>query len=264
MDSLTEENKKLWEDDFMKDAIIECGNRVWKVHKLILATRSEWFKKALCGQFTESQCAKVVIHEQDPKHVNWILTWIYSREFDKEDFTEEQDTYENYLKFYRIADFFCLEDAQAQARKKLEETLNTKVGDTMAYYVPGMDYSGDEETISDDYSGFFNGVRLAYQFGYDWAKSAFVNLVAQTNYWIFCNDIFRSQCKTVPEFYQDLINRFVEVSTSSNWSSSPPSKCYSCKKKREVGGKFYWGKAIVKNGAYWALCSSCEGDKKYV
>lgn len=35
----------------LADAEVKCAKRTWKVHKNILCTRSDWFKKALMGPF---------------------------------------------------------------------------------------------------------------------------------------------------------------------------------------------------------------------
>ncbi|KAI0838002.1 BTB/POZ protein [Hypoxylon sp. FL0890] len=258
MVSLLQDNRKLLECDFMKDTIIECGGRVWKVHKLILATRSEWFNKALCGPFEEAKNSKVIIHEQDPKHVNWVITWIYSYEFYEADFTLELDIYENYLKFYHIADFFCLGDLREHIKKKLEATLEAKAKRALRFYILGKRRSNNTEAVTAEFAGFFIGVQAAYKFNYDWAKSAFVDFVARTHYWIFCNDTFRSQCKTIPEFHQNLLEGFLEVATKPPWSPEPPQQCFGCGVACEVDDDGLWDTVSVRPDGYYAWCRSCD------
>lgn len=43
--------QRLLESGMLADAEVKCARRTWKVHKIILCNRSDWFKKALMGQF---------------------------------------------------------------------------------------------------------------------------------------------------------------------------------------------------------------------
>lgn len=43
--------RRLLESGMLADAEVKCAERTWKVHKIILCTRSDWFKKALMGPF---------------------------------------------------------------------------------------------------------------------------------------------------------------------------------------------------------------------
>ncbi|KAH8753337.1 hypothetical protein F5883DRAFT_575314 [Diaporthe sp. PMI_573] len=47
------------------DATFVCGDRVWKVHKIILSSRCKWFKAAFYGNFAEAVSGEVVLEEQD-------------------------------------------------------------------------------------------------------------------------------------------------------------------------------------------------------
>lgn len=52
--------RRLLESGTFSDTQIRCGKRIWKVHKAILCIRSEWFKKALTGQFMVSAYSYVL------------------------------------------------------------------------------------------------------------------------------------------------------------------------------------------------------------
>lgn len=45
---------KYYKDGTFADATIVCNGRQWKVHKLVLASRSEYFEKAFTGPFKVS------------------------------------------------------------------------------------------------------------------------------------------------------------------------------------------------------------------
>ncbi|KAK8003872.1 PEP8-vacuolar sorting targeting [Apiospora arundinis] len=59
------------------DAEVECRGRTWAVHKVIVCSRSQWFNRAFRGKFKEATDSKVVIHDEDPDHIDWLLRYIY-------------------------------------------------------------------------------------------------------------------------------------------------------------------------------------------
>lgn len=59
------------------DAEVECRGRTWAVHKVIVCGRSQWFNRAFRGKFKEATDSKVVIHDEDPDHIDWLLRYIY-------------------------------------------------------------------------------------------------------------------------------------------------------------------------------------------
>ncbi|KAI1378976.1 hypothetical protein F4677DRAFT_442705 [Hypoxylon crocopeplum] len=280
----SEEGKDLLEGDFFKDATVECGSRAWEVHKLVVCSRSEWFKKAFCGGFDESKTGKVTIREQDPTHVDWVIYWIYTRELLDKDFKNVNLVYEACIDLYNIADFFCLRDLQEEAKSHFQKTMPEAVTYMMRYVIPGKENLGNPEEVSSHLADFFAGVESAYKNNYDWAKSEFIGLVAQTNYWVFCNDTFRSLCKDIPAFYQDLVEKFVEAGTRPSWCPKPPMDCRYCSRldenksdsasgegsgddKLQEEGKddgneeVYWTKFVMKRSRLYAICNYCV--KKY-
>lgn len=48
-DSVTNADVQLFESGNLADATIVCGDRTWKVHKVILGSRCKWFKSAFYG-----------------------------------------------------------------------------------------------------------------------------------------------------------------------------------------------------------------------
>lgn len=68
----------LLQSGLFSDAEVRCGSRTWKVHKAILCTRSEWFKKALMGHFKESATGIVTIEICSEDEVNLLLHYLYT------------------------------------------------------------------------------------------------------------------------------------------------------------------------------------------
>ncbi|KAL7621377.1 hypothetical protein AAE478_008699 [Parahypoxylon ruwenzoriense] len=108
------------------------------------------------------------------------------------------------------------------------------------------------------FNKFLNGVSAAYECDNEWARSEFIGFVTQTQYWIFCNEDFRSQCKSVPKFYEDLLEGFAKFASSRNWVPHPPSTCYSCCRWVRSGRRDCHVIAVIRrSGKHYAACNHC-------
>lgn len=58
--SLATSDVRLFETGNFADATIVCGDRTWKVHKLILSSRCKWFKAAFHGNLAVSTFLSVL------------------------------------------------------------------------------------------------------------------------------------------------------------------------------------------------------------
>lgn len=69
--------KELFKNKDYSDAELVVGGKTWPIHKIILRTRSDWFKKALGEDFKEGRTNKLSIEGQDPMYVELVLRYLY-------------------------------------------------------------------------------------------------------------------------------------------------------------------------------------------
>ena len=63
------------------DFLIRCRGREWKVHRLIICNRSEYFERAANGRFAEAQNGVLDLEEEDPAILSKVLQFIYTARF---------------------------------------------------------------------------------------------------------------------------------------------------------------------------------------
>ncbi|KAK0653080.1 hypothetical protein B0T16DRAFT_455389 [Cercophora newfieldiana] len=72
------DSTEVFDSGFLSDCVVKCGDKEWKLHKLLLCSRSKFFKAALTGNFKESATNEVVLHEQHPEIVEKTLRFLSS------------------------------------------------------------------------------------------------------------------------------------------------------------------------------------------
>ncbi|KAI1329206.1 hypothetical protein F5Y16DRAFT_418420 [Xylariaceae sp. FL0255] len=126
----SEHDENLLKTGKFSDAQVVCGNQTWNIHKAIICTRSVYFEKALTGNFEEAKTGTIVIQEQDPAKVGWVLTCIYTGKAtpDLAKLLEDNATMiPACLEALKVADYFCFDGFQNLISQWLEERFFEEV-----------------------------------------------------------------------------------------------------------------------------------------
>ncbi|SMQ54862.1 unnamed protein product [Zymoseptoria tritici ST99CH_3D7] len=92
-----------FKQDALSDVTLKFGNREMKCHKIILVTRSEYFKK-LCGpesRFAEANQPVIELKEDDPTALEALLRYIYTFEY-IDDAEKRKDDWLFHLNYYVV------------------------------------------------------------------------------------------------------------------------------------------------------------------
>ncbi|KAF2666690.1 hypothetical protein BT63DRAFT_481178 [Microthyrium microscopicum] len=110
----------------LRDALFEVFNNLSQVHRVMVWGASEWFEKALSGNFREAEeqftYVGVRIQDEDPKYIEILLDWIYKGHFP----TVSNDGANLSILFhcYRIGDYFVSSTLCEKAVQKLRRIMN--------------------------------------------------------------------------------------------------------------------------------------------
>ncbi|RYP28179.1 hypothetical protein DL767_007327 [Monosporascus sp. MG133] len=99
------DEKLLTSGDF-SDVEVRCGDKSWKLHKLILSSRCAWFDKALNGKFMEASSGVVTIEDFAPDKVYPMIQFIYTGKLPCSDPDDMQ--FLPLVSLYELGDYFLL------------------------------------------------------------------------------------------------------------------------------------------------------------
>ncbi|KAL1837792.1 hypothetical protein VTJ49DRAFT_3402 [Mycothermus thermophilus] len=102
---------KLLRTGDLSDVTLRCGDYTLNLHKVILCSRSEWFKRALTGRFKEASTGVIEIHDVDYQAVDWVVSFIYRGTFDILGLSYSRGATTPFVAchdVYTVADYFAL------------------------------------------------------------------------------------------------------------------------------------------------------------
>ncbi|KAI0172620.1 hypothetical protein GGR52DRAFT_545422 [Hypoxylon sp. FL1284] len=228
-EELAREGNALLGSDFMKDLTIKCKDQTWKVHKLIVAARMEWFKAALCESEDDDK-KEIVLRGPKPVAVDLVIQWIYTRRLGPE-FDSDDKLFEASIWLHEGAVFFGDARLMTIVEEKLSEKLDNfadNLADNVEWYAVseglGQSYLSDRDATRRAFEGYFRGVTLAYGLKRDWAKELFIRYAPNNQWLIMYNKHFREMANDVcPDYLRDLSVRFVEHVTNPSENEQTPN-----------------------------------------
>ncbi|RYP70052.1 hypothetical protein DL771_005743 [Monosporascus sp. 5C6A] len=100
-------DKALLESGLFSDVEVKCGEESWRLHRNILS-RCLWFHKALTGSFEEATSGVIIIHTFEPKHISWLLEYIYLGDLDLRELCRQPSMAARLMDIFDLGDFFAI------------------------------------------------------------------------------------------------------------------------------------------------------------
>ncbi|GAB0137877.1 hypothetical protein EsDP_00006130 [Epichloe bromicola] len=108
--------------DSLSDVVIVCDGDTTKAHRVILATHSPYFAKALTGNWAESSSNKIEIKDFDSSVVEAMLRFMYFFDYNNDSGISSM-LYD--AQVYQAADKYDIPALKKHARQKFKSAIST-------------------------------------------------------------------------------------------------------------------------------------------
>ncbi|KAK2609398.1 hypothetical protein N8I77_002895 [Diaporthe amygdali] len=201
----------LLESGNFADATIVCGDRTWKVHKLILGSRCKWFQIAFYGKMSEALSGKITLEEQDPELIDILLRFIYAKDINIAKLRDGKDIPALCIQLSRLGDFFQLHELQKKAMIEIKAHINN----TLAFLDPVVRKCGERPPES--LAEILGVVKEAYQDPCnDEISETLRRFVCKNKHRIFRFKDAVNLLDEIPEMAQDLTMSYITDDIASN------------------------------------------------
>ncbi|KAI1329444.1 BTB/POZ protein [Xylariaceae sp. FL0255] len=256
--SFRDEDAMLFESgENLSDVTIICSGTEWKLHKTILTTRSDWFKKALTGSFKEAISNVVRIEEKDPEALGWMLRWIYTGELNGSCFEKDDTKYRALTRLHQHADFFCLDKLVNVCEHQLKRCLREKAVWIQERFADVGAEKRHELCTDEDLKGFMDGVAETVVPSQHRLRDLYLRLLPHCFYWIVMDKTFTKLGCQMPKFWDEVKARVFEAQHYGHIGPiASPTSCYFCKgTSRDYN--LEWSAIRVDSDRVYGACNLC-------
>ncbi|KAF2138114.1 uncharacterized protein K452DRAFT_339344 [Aplosporella prunicola CBS 121167] len=123
--ALTEGLKSTFLSGDFTDLVIRCKSMKWNVHKIVLCSQSEFFKRACLGGFRESKENSIDLSEDNGHIVHAMLEFLYSLDYTFNPSSHEEADF--HAEVYLTAEKYGLTHLKGCALGKFKKVAETLV-----------------------------------------------------------------------------------------------------------------------------------------
>ncbi|KAK0724207.1 BTB/POZ protein [Lasiosphaeris hirsuta] len=256
------EDEKLLDTGWFSDVTVKCGDRIWRLHKNILCTRSVWFEKALTGRFEESKTGHVDIQNFDPEAIGWLIRYIYTGICDIPALRPGSKT--NFVTCYEVhtvADYFAMTSLAKIALDTLAADFDARLGPVQMQYEP-VDWLDE----------LFETVKLIYQdvpltdtsalssSSSSPIRHALVTFVHTARFYLLQNEAFTHFLDEAPPVFA--LDMFRAMRTTGDFLAHlPEPQCFLCRNKPTRSEKAYYTHLAPEKMKLHAACATCANKR---
>ncbi|KAI1124331.1 hypothetical protein F5Y10DRAFT_31243 [Nemania abortiva] len=225
-------DKELLSSQLYSDVAVECGDKNWKLHRLILMTRCPFFKNA------PFENGKIMIHNQDPEQAYRAIYFIYTAQLPEDVLTllrQPSTVISTCIDLFALANFFSLDGLRKRAVDVLTEYFMieaSKIQSDLRNQAQMIDIQGDLDSFA---TPFLEAVRRVYsptsQDDLQPLKSTLLLYPKLTRYGVLRKELLGDRLRTDPAlsgFLADILEEtyFRPLEMDKEYMAE---ECFGCK-----------------------------------
>ncbi|KAK7946329.1 uncharacterized protein PG986_010650 [Apiospora aurea] len=209
--------KEMFNNEFLSDAKVTVDDTTWPVHKSILCSRSEYFRKAFTGPFSEATSNQLTIEGQDATAVEMVLYYLFTGHVHN---FSEIGSIRGAFNLFVAADYFDIEYMKQEALERFDYSFHA--------IHPNEPLLNDE-----DLGALFCAARLAYSSGpnFEVLREPIEEFIIDTDFLFTKDDRFMRELNNFPEFALALMRVMTSPENEEEMlicCRSMPEKCTKC------------------------------------
>ncbi|KAG9660090.1 hypothetical protein KCU95_g7945, partial [Aureobasidium melanogenum] len=170
------EKRTFFNDEQFSDVVIKLGDQQIFAHKVMLASGSVWFEKALCGNFSEANKKVIELHDEDasPDKIMAMFKHLYGSTYGKQEIQVESRQVPGFhLAVFTLGDKYDIKTLRSDAAERFERSLqieeeSSQFWDETIYTIqrvlgPSAPQLADRSLVEDTQDFVINNFRLLFQ-----------------------------------------------------------------------------------------------------
>ncbi|KAI0850395.1 POZ domain-containing protein [Daldinia vernicosa] len=248
-DMLSKSGEDLLKSGMFSDVIVKCGDRVWKLHKIIICPRCPYFNMAFNGHFKEATTGEITLQDQVPDDIDQIIRYLYTGEVSQLVRSRPSD-------YFKLADFFQIRSLVREIISIIDLKLDGMATRLEESIRPGTDL--EAVFTCEEIKYLFRAIETSYatdSSSYAPLRDLVKDFIVKSAYRITQYDRFLKTLESIPMLAVDIWKLLQDKSTSI---VSNRSGCWKCgHKTNELVGNRHGPVLICR---LQALCKGCKNS----